>query len=231
MMTYSLSTIDVRQCRRRHRQWRHQILRRVSLVWLNSFRPRRHHCKQKIQTDLVHKGNYINHLNTRLIWYSNGWFVSGCQMVRYSIGGLKTWLRKPVYGPKCPVFEWSAKPLNFTIWILGTNIVRYSAELGIQVIGIQMVTVFYKIATGPDCKCCWCTVLWFVQVKTFQIQWGSEYWTSLVFEWLKIGVMPNGLVFECHLNTGQPNHLNTGQMDAILFSFVLVQYSNGPACT
>ena len=29
--------------------------------------------------------------------------------------------------------------------------------------------------------------------------------------------MPNGLVFECHLNTGQPNHLNTGQMAAILF--------------
>ena len=33
--------------------------------------------------------------------------------------------------------------------------------------------------------------------------------------------------FECHLNTGQPNQLNTVQMDAISFSYVLVQYSNG----
>ena len=33
----------------------------------------------------------------------------------------------------------------------------------------------------------------------------------------------NGLVFKCHLNTRQPNHLNTGQTDAILFSFVLVR--------
>ena len=31
--------------------------------------------------------------------------------------------------------------------------------------------------------------------------------------------MPNGLVFKYHLNTGQ--------MDAILFSCVLVRYSNG----
>ena len=30
--------------------------------------------------------------------------------------------------------------------------------------------------------------------------------------------MPNGIVLECLLNTEQPNHLNTGQMDAILFS-------------
>ena len=39
--------------------------------------------------------------------------------------------------------------------------------------------------------------------------------------------MPNGLLFKCHLNTGQPNHLNTRQMDAILFSMFLVQYLNG----
>ena len=58
------------------------------------------------------------------------------------------------------------------------------------------------------------------------VQWGSEYQTSLVFKWSKRGWMPNGLVFECHLNTGQPNHLNTAQMDAILFSYVLVWYSN-----
>ena len=28
------------------------------------------------------------------------------------------------------------------------------------------------------------------------------------------------------LNPGQPNHLNTGQMDAFYFSYVLVWYSN-----
>ena len=43
--------------------------------------------------------------------------------------------------------------------------------------------------------------------------------------------MPNGMVVECHLKTGQPNHLNTGQMGAILFSYVLVQYLNGQSCT
>ena len=43
--------------------------------------------------------------------------------------------------------------------------------------------------------------------------------TSSVFEWSKRGWMPNGLAFECHLNPGQ--------MDAILFSYVLVWYLNG----
>ena len=37
---------------------------------------------------------YRNHLKTGLVWYSNGRFVSGCQMVRYSNGGLKTGLKK-----------------------------------------------------------------------------------------------------------------------------------------
>ena len=59
------------------------------------------------------------------------------------------------------------------------------------------------------------------------VQWGSEYRTSLVLEWSKRGWMPNGPVFECHLNTGQPNHFKTGQMDAFLFSYVLVRYLNG----
>ena len=43
--------------------------------------------------------------------------------------------------------------------------------------------------------------------------------------------MPNGLVFKCHLNMGQPNELNTIQMDAILFSYVMVWYSNGRPST
>ena len=58
---------------------------------------------------------YSNHLNTGLVWYSNGSFVSGCQTVRYLNGGLKTGLKKPVYGPKCLVFKWSAKSCDFTI--------------------------------------------------------------------------------------------------------------------
>ena len=51
----------------------------------------------------------------------------------------------------------------------------------------------------------------------------SGHQTSLVFEWSKRGRMPNGLVFECHLNTGQ--------MDPILYSYVLVRYSNGRSST
>ena len=39
---------------------------------------------------------YSNHLNTGLVRYSNGGFVSGCEMVLYSNGGLKTGLKKPV---------------------------------------------------------------------------------------------------------------------------------------
>ena len=63
------------------------------------------------------------------------------------------------------------------------------------------------------------------------IQWESENRTSLVFKWSKRGWMPNGPVFECYLNTGQPDHLNTGQMDTILYSYVLVQYLNGQSST
>ena len=39
-----------------------------------------------------------------LAWYSNGRFVSGCQMVVWK----PDW-KKPAYGPKGLVFEWSAK--------------------------------------------------------------------------------------------------------------------------
>ena len=55
------------------------------------------------------------------------------------------------------------------------------------------------------------------------MQWGSVYPTSLVSEWSKQGWMPNGVIFECHLNTGQ--------MDAILFSYVMAWYSNGQSST
>ena len=40
------------------------------------------------------KGQYSNHLNTGLVWYSNSRFVSGCQMVWNLNGGLKTGLIK-----------------------------------------------------------------------------------------------------------------------------------------
>ena len=64
-----------------------------------------------------------------------------------------------------------------------------------------------------------------------ELQWGFDYQTSLVFEWSKRGWMPNILVFKCHLHTRQPDHLNTGQMDTILFNYVLVGYSNGWSST
>ena len=94
---------------------------------------------------------YNNHLNTRLVqysnggfvsgcqmvWYSNGGFVSGCQMVWYSNSGLKTRLKKACCGPKRPVFEWFTKSCDYHLntghpyqpvfrWI------RYSDESGIQ---------------------------------------------------------------------------------------------------
>ena len=37
----------------------------------------------------------------------------------------------------------------------------------------------------------------------------SGFRIPTVFEWLKSSWMPNGLVFECHLKTRQPNYLNT----------------------
>ena len=45
------------------------------------------HCYLKIK--------YNKHLNTGLVWYSNGRFVSGCQTVRYSNVGLKNGQKKP----------------------------------------------------------------------------------------------------------------------------------------
>ena len=71
---------------------------------------------------------YSNRQNTKFAWYSNGIFVSGCQMVWYWNGGLKTGLKKAFLGskmlsismvpqvtslyhlntrhPYCPVFRW-----------------------------------------------------------------------------------------------------------------------------
>ena len=46
-----------------------------------------------------------------------------------------------------------------------------------------------------------------------------------------IGWMPNSLVFKCHFNTPQPDQLNTVPINPILFTYVLVQYSNGQSGT
>ena len=52
--------------------------------------------------------------------------------------------KKPGYGPKCSVFDWSR---DFTIWILETHTVWYSDESSIQVFGIQMV-IFSRTLEG-----------------------------------------------------------------------------------
>ena len=59
-------------------------------------------------------------------------------MVGYSNDGLKTRLKMPVYGPKCPALEWSAMSREITILIPDIHTVRYSDEFSIQV-----VTVLY----------------------------------------------------------------------------------------
>ena len=51
-------------------------------------------------------------------------FIVLLKMVWYSNDGLKTWLKKAFYGPKCPVFVWSC---DFTIWIPDTHSVSYSS--------------------------------------------------------------------------------------------------------
>ena len=55
---------------------------------------------------------YSNHLNTGLVWCLNGRFVSGCQMVRYTNGGLKTGLKKPIYGQNVQYLNGSSSHVN-----------------------------------------------------------------------------------------------------------------------
>ena len=70
--------------------------------------------------------------NTVTIWIPD---KSGIQMVDFCLvsnGRVFEWWpenrteKKPVYSPKCWVFEWFAKSNDFTIWIPGTHTVRYS---------------------------------------------------------------------------------------------------------
>ena len=56
------------------------------------------------------------------------------------------------------------------------------------------------------------SIRWGSEYQTCAMQRGSEYRASSLFVWSK-----RGPIFECHFNTGPLDHLNSGQMDAILF--------------
>ena len=53
------------------------------------------------------------------------------------------------------------------------------------------------------------------------VQWGFEYWTSLVFKWLKVVQLPNSMLFECHLNTKLNLDVSIIQMFVIQIPTVL----------
>ena len=71
-------------------------------------------------------------LSTVTIWIpdkSGIQMVDLCLVAKWSGIPMVVWKpdwKKPVYGPKCLVFDWSAKSRYFTIWILDTHTVRYS---------------------------------------------------------------------------------------------------------
>ena len=109
----------------------------------------RHHSK----TRPFQKQTHIDHLNTGLVWYWNSQNVSASRMVWFLNGlwkpdkmVLKLDKNDLKSGPDfkwhlktrqiCPVFEWlnHLKSRQIFVW--------YSDESGIQVFGIQMVTVF-----------------------------------------------------------------------------------------
>ena len=53
-----------------------------------------------------------------------------CPVVKWLV--FKWWsVKKPDYGPKCPVFEWSTKSHDFTVWIPDTHTVWYSDSVAI----------------------------------------------------------------------------------------------------
>ena len=74
-----------------------------------------------IFASVLRSNMYRNHLNTKLVSYSNGRFV----WVKWSGIGMVVWKpgwKKLVYAPKCPVLEWSTKNLVFRFsvfrWLL-----------------------------------------------------------------------------------------------------------------
>ena len=72
---------------------------------------------------------------------------------------------------------------------------------------------------------------WFTVDENWHVDHKNFPYSIIKYTKTSTGWMPNGPVLKCHLKTGQPYHLNTEQMEAILFSYVLVRYSNGRSCT
>ena len=60
--------------------------------------------------------------------------------------------KKTVYGLKYPVFEWSSKSHDCSIWIPDPHTVGYSDLSGIQVFNIQIVTVVWLFASNFQVK-------------------------------------------------------------------------------
>ena len=85
-------------------------------------------CKRKAQMNRAISMKCA-HLSTFTI------FVSSCQNGLVFEWWSEKWTeKKPDYGPKCPVFKWSAKSCDFTIWNPNTQILS----------GIQMITVYKR---------------------------------------------------------------------------------------
>ena len=77
---------------------------------------------------LCQVNNYSNHLNTRLLWYSNGRFVSGCQMVRIQMVVWKPDWKKPVNSPTYPL-ELNNKQAQLSKeWIMWNNVIGCVSE-------------------------------------------------------------------------------------------------------
>ena len=85
---------------------------------------------------MCNKNKLNNPLNTGLVWYLNGRFVSCCEMVLYSNGGLKTGLKKPVQN----VWYLNGPPSQVTLPLEHQTLILSGIQI-YQVLGIQMVTV------------------------------------------------------------------------------------------
>ena len=118
---------------------------------------------------------YSKHLNTRLVWYSNGKFVSGCQTVPYSNGGRKTELKKPVTIPKHGI---TVRAQIVNIWIL---IIFSNSSLFIslyQCTGHLNSRRVFK----------WWFEYWSVYCICLVSIWWWEYWTKN--NWLRLPPKP-----------------------------------------
>ena len=105
------------------------------------------------------QSEYRNHLSTRLVWYSNGRFVSSCYMVQYSNGGLKTGPKMSVLQSKMPGFPhfqmvclvtWQVpsenqtfkSPVSRWIWYSG---VRYSDGYCMYMLNLNIWPLLWNI--------------------------------------------------------------------------------------